>query len=91
VAEWDAWRAAGVKVVPVYREENDDALVPLLAALFEGPGGLQGVLGANPSNCAVLMSGPKGISSAALSKKMILAGVEADRMLFCDFFGRPNA
>lgn len=93
VAEWDAWRAAGVNVIPVYKdalsEDELDELVPLLSTLFERPGGLAGVIGSNVGEAVVLMSGPKGMANAALSKMFVNEGVKAEHLLFCDFFSRP--
>jgi hypothetical protein len=37
----------------------------------------------------VLMSGPKGMANAALSKMFVNEGVKAEHLLFCDFFSRP--
>jgi hypothetical protein len=78
VAEWDAWRAAGVDVIPVYKDALDEAdqddLVPLLSTLFERPGGLASVIGGDVAEAVVLMSGPKGMANAALSKMFVNEG-----------------
>lgn len=91
VASWDEWRNAGVNLVPVFKEDNNEDLVPLMAALIERPNGLAGLLGgADLGKVSVLLSVAKGIRSAALSKLMINEGVRPECMLFCDFYGKPN-
>mmetsp|Transcript_15611 Transcript_15611/g.21582 ORF Transcript_15611/g.21582 Transcript_15611/m.21582 type:complete len:371 (-) Transcript_15611:159-1271(-) len=87
VAEWDAWRSAGVKVIPVYKDESEEGL-PLINLLERGTsvfsvGDLE--------KCVVLVAGQKGMESAAICKMLVKRGVPAERLLFCDFFGgKPN-
>jgi hypothetical protein len=58
----------------------------LLTHTHTGP---TGRAGSNVGEAVVLMSGPKGMANAALSKMFVNEGVKAEHLLFCDFFSRP--
>ena len=58
----------------------------LLTAIFGHTNGLQGTVGGDPREAAVLMSGLPGPVTAVLSRKLTVAGVERERILFCDYF-----
>ena len=54
-------------------------------AIFGHPQGLMGILGGDPRDCAVLMSGLPGPVTASLTRLLTLDGVTRERVLFCDF------
>lgn len=55
-------------------------------ALFLRPGGLGGAAGGPPGQATVLMAGLPGETASSLAKMLAQAGVQNERMLFCDYF-----
>lgn len=56
-------------------------------ALFGGERGLLGALGGgSPSEAVVVMSGVPGDVAAHMTRRLTHAGVQSERLLFCDFF-----
>lgn len=92
LVEWDEWREAGVNVHPIYTASDNNwasgstkSEVLLEQALFHGEHGLRGVLGCDPKDAAVLISGLPGDVAAQLTKKLTHAGVAGERILFCEY------
>ncbi len=54
-------------------------------AIFGDPQCLMGLLGGDPRDCAVLISGLPGPVTATLTRRLTLDGVTRERILFCDF------
>lgn len=91
--EWDAWRDAGVRVHPIYLTNGDgaaasaaDAGAALETALFGGQHGLMGAVGGDPRDAAVLLSGLAGDAAAHVARRLTHAGIDTERLLFCEFF-----
>ncbi|CAG9461107.1 unnamed protein product [Pedinophyceae sp. YPF-701] len=58
----------------------------LKTALFGGEKGLEGCLGCPPYNAAVLLAGVPGPVAAQLQHRLVAAGVQRERIMFCEFF-----
>mmetsp|Transcript_6826 Transcript_6826/g.7813 ORF Transcript_6826/g.7813 Transcript_6826/m.7813 type:complete len:386 (-) Transcript_6826:371-1528(-) len=86
LAEWDMWRDAGIRVVPIYKEKGSEEGTRLIDTLFDGPGGFATAIESNPEECAVLIAGTKGLGSVALMRMLTNRGVQQERVLYCDFF-----
>ena len=104
LVEWDAWREAGVHVVPAYTGGGgeggggggDGATPPppspfavegaLFAALDDPASspGLAHLLAGRPGDGAVAVAGVPGRVAAALARRLAVAGLGADRVMFPD-------
>ena len=57
-------------------------------ALFHSGGGehgLRGLLGCEPRDAAVLMSGVPGELAAAITRRLTQAGLPGERVMFCEY------
>ena len=82
VPSFDAWRAAGVALVPAYTGASVEDAFALEAALFSalfGAGGAASTLGADG---VVAVAGVPGRVAAALARRLADEGVGADRVLY---------
>jgi hypothetical protein len=83
-----------VQVQPIYLASNgngSDAIgsptpeQALEQAIFHQEHGLRSVLGCDPRDAVVLMSGVPGDVAAHLTRKFTHAGVAGDKILYCDY------
>ena len=88
LVEWDEWRSAGVDVRPVYAPKGGGGLESALESALFGGGdrGLASMLRGSVDEASVVMSGVPGGTAGHLTRRLTQAGVQSERLLFCDFF-----